>query len=76
MRSCAMATQAAPGATGRLAARACRARAGTFSNSVVMAAHKLAKRSSPAVSVYAVCTWWWLTKPAGLWGSGSSTAVK
>ena len=32
--------------------------------------------ANPVSSKYAVLMWWWLTKPAGLVGSASSTAVK
>jgi hypothetical protein len=49
-RSCAIATASAPGATGRCAAKVLSAWAGTFSNSVVMAAHSCASRPSPSLS--------------------------
>ena len=49
-RSWHTATAAAPGATGRVAASVASDDAGTFSNSVVMAALSRASSASPAVS--------------------------
>ena len=53
-RSCATATHAALGDTGHLAAKLESAAAGTFSNSVVMAALILANSLKPASSKYVV----------------------
>jgi len=63
-------------ALGRRRDRPVRAGAGTFSNSVVMAALRCISCARPASSRYSACTWWCATQPAGLAGSGSSTAVK
>ena len=70
-----MATDAALGDTGHVSDKACKALAGTFSNSVVMAAQRLDSSAKPAGSKYAVWMWSWLTKPAGLESSGSNTTV-